>query len=158
MNRKLIVVMTIAIVCSWMTSGCESRGQKPNDKVMCDDKAYTFRIGEIVRDGNANTTTIQLLLDGQKLELKGSFSSNSLPGSGRGMNISNFQVVSPVKMDIVVGSKTFKCSNDIMLQGDMILFTFSTSDSPDKIIVYSNDEKKSTVAYDGKTKEVVSAN
>ena len=101
------------------------------------------------KNSEINTTTIQLLTNGQRVSF--SFSASNLFGDSKP------QLVSPIKMKIVIGDRTIECSNNIGYTDEAFSFTFNTLDMPDKIIVYSNDEAKSTVAYDGKTKDVTFA-
>ena len=117
---------------------------KPNNRVVCGDKSYVFRVGEIISDSETNTTTIQLLTDGQLIRLLQFKTSNG------GWS----EPASPIKMKIIIEDKTIECSNDIGITNKGFIFTFETLDMPEKIIVYSNDGAKSKVAYDGKTKEV----
>jgi len=148
---KLSSVLIVAITAAICMTSCGGSGnqpnKKPNDKVVCGDKSYIFRVGEITSNSEKNTTTIQLLTDGQRISFSFSMSSSGTMG----------QPISPVKMKIEAGNRTIECDNNIGYTNEAIYFTFNTLDMPEKIIVYSNDDKKSTVAYDGKTKEVVFA-
>ena len=146
---SVFIAVVMAVMASMTScSGGKQPSKKPNDIVVCGDKSYTFRVGEIISDNETNTTTIQLLTDGQRISVSFSMSNFGGPIS---------QPVSPIKMKIVAGDRTIECSDQITLTSDAMFFTFYTLATPDKIIVYSNDEKQSTVAYDGKTKEVIFA-
>ena len=144
------ILMAVMISMALCGGNNNQSNKKPNDRVVCGDKSYVFRVGEIISDSETNTTKIQLLTDGQRISF--SFSSSDLFSGG-----TMPQPVSPVKMKIVVGNRTVECRNSIDYTSEAIYFTFDTLDAPDKIIVYSNDEAKSTVAYDGKSKEVTFA-
>ena len=142
---SILIAMIISMV-SCSNSNSQSN-KKPNDRVVCGDNSYVFRVGEIISDNETNTTKIQLLTDGQQILF--SFDASAFLSGG-----TMPQPVSPVKMKIVVGDRIIECSNSIDYTSEAIYFTFDTLDAPDKIIAYSNDEAKSTVVYDGKSKEV----
>ena len=143
--KNSVIALAIGLVMVSCGGGNQS-SKKPNDKVVCGDKSYVFRIGEITSDKETNTTTIQLLTDGQRIPVTFSMSNIGGPIS---------QPVISVLMKIIIGNRTIECNDRIGMTNEAISFTFNTLDTPDKIIVYSNDDRKSTVAYDGKTKEVV---
>ena len=159
LDLRKVIAITICLAVSIVITSCG--GNKPNDTVICGDRSYKFSIGTIICDDEKNSTTVQLFADAQaiKLNVSGTLSPDKL-----------FQSI-PVRMKIVVGDKTIECNTsgqfqnyrmggtengDLEYMVDGITFSFNTSEMPDKIIVYSNDENKSTVAFDGKTKEVVS--
>jgi len=100
MNRAFFKNSVLALAIGLVMVSCGGGNQsskKPNDKVVCGDKSYVFRIGEITSDKETNTTTIQLLTDGQRIPVKFSMSNIGGPIS---------QPVISVLMKIIIGNRT----------------------------------------------------
>jgi len=126
---KVVRMAFSAMICGVMFISCGGGGgnqpnKKPNDKVVCGDKTYTFRVGEIISDKETNTTTIKLLTDGQRISF--TFSASNLFGG------TIPQPVSPIKMKIAVGNRIIECNNEIGYTSDEISFSFNTLNKPDK--------------------------
>jgi hypothetical protein len=76
----------------------------------------------------------------------------------KGKNIGNLfirddKIIPPVWMKIVVDGETLSAED--ITAGYGYSFTFNTGQKPEKIIVYSPDNDKESVTFDGKTKKVV---
>jgi hypothetical protein len=144
-----IWLMTFAVMLCAGSCRNQKPAEKPNDRVIVDGKPHVFSIGEISCSGG--TTTIELVNDGPPMQVKGSFTLNSLQGG----SATPAKFVSPIKMAIIVDGQRIECNNDIAFSKTIVKFDFATSKAPDKIIVYSNDELKSTVFFDGKAKRII---
>jgi hypothetical protein len=148
-NALLFIIVTtfMLFVTMQCLTSCNSEKKQPNDKLELNGQTHTFSIGTIRHE--SGKTIIKLLGDGQSIKFKGSFSGSDLS------NMEAMSLTSPVMMSIEVNGQTIPCDNDILRSQSDFEFIFHTEKKPDKIIVYSNDEKKSTIIFDGKTKKII---
>jgi hypothetical protein len=110
--------------------------QEGTGTVKFEDEAFIVYIGEITKDEKGNTT-VQLV--GDKIR------NRALLRNGK--------MVLPVWMDIVVAGKTISADNCNV--GSVYTYYFETTQNPKEIIVYGNDNKRSSQTFDGKTRKII---
>jgi hypothetical protein len=126
----------LVLAAALCVTACGGGPPKPDNQLVVNGTAHTFSIGKVSQNGGVKT--VELLGDGQPIKFKGSFSGGAV------------SFTSPLKMALETNGQRIECDNDITLQGSNFIFRFNTEAKPDKIIVYTNDDAKSTITFDGK--------
>ena len=127
----------VTLMLCLVLSGChkENLGETSGE-ITYNSSVYTVSIGEIGKDDSGNL----------RIELTGNLAGEVSFVQGK--------IVPYIGMRIVVDGKTMDYDSG-SIQAGLYVYYFKTSKNPEKIIVYSNDGRNSTLTFHGKRKTVI---
>jgi len=130
---------TVATVMLCMTvTGCKKEEEgKTSGAINYKGDVYTVSIGEI-ETAEAGYISIELL------------------GNMKGyVEIVKGGMIPDLGMRILVDGRTLEYESGSISPNGRYVYYFKTTKKPEKIIVYSNDDGKATLTFDGKSKKLI---